>query len=93
MKTEKMTLEQHKALGVQIKQFGTALMQTHVLRVGPKTSRESRAVFRALEHLGRLRNELDNVVRRDFEALKGTEALSKIYYNMSAACYEQWVRA
>ena len=78
----KMTLEQHRELGERVKEFRETLMQSHVMCIGNKTSRESRAVHSALKYIDRMKNQLDNVVCRDFpECLDAT----KIYYGASKA--------
>ena len=81
----KMTLEQHRELGEQIRFFRNILMQKHVLCVGTKSSRESRAVANAIISIERMRNRLDNVVCRDFQECDGRD-LNSIYYGGSAAC-------
>lgn len=78
----KMTLEQHRELGERVKEFRETLMQPQVMCIGNKSSRESRAVANALKHLDRMKNELDNVVCRDFPEC---EDATRIYYGMSAA--------
>lgn len=82
----KMTLNQHRELGEKVKEFREALMQPHVMCVGKKSSRESRAVQSALKHLDKMKSELDSVVCRDFpECVDATQ----IYYGMSSA----WLRS
>ena len=78
----KTTLEQHRKLGEQVKEFRETLMQPHVMCIGNKSSRENRAVANALKHLDRMKNELDNVVCRDFQKSKD---VTQIYSGMSAA--------
>jgi hypothetical protein len=78
----KMTLEQHRELGERVKEFRETLMQPQVMCIGKKSSRESRAVANALKHVDRMKNELDNVVCRDFPACKDA---TQIYYGMSEA--------
>ena len=78
----KMTLEQHLELGEKVKEFRETLMQPHVMCIGKKSSRESRAVNNALKYLDRMKNELDNVVCRDFPEYKDA---TRVYYGMSEA--------
>ncbi len=78
----KMTLEQHRELGEQVRQFREVLMQSHVMNVGTKASRECRATSNVLKHLDRMKNVLDSVVCRDFPECKDA---TQIYYGMSAA--------
>ena len=82
----KMTLEQHRELGERVKEFRETLMQPHVMYIGNKSSRESRAVANALKHLDRMKNELDNVVCRDFRECQDA---TQIYYGMSKAWIER----
>lgn len=62
----KMTLEQHREFGMQVKKFRETLMQQHVACVGKKSSRESRSVENVWKQLERMRSALDSVVCRDF---------------------------
>ena len=78
----KMTLEQHRELGERVKEFRELIMQPHVMCIGNKSSRESRAVANALKHLDRMRSELDYLVCRDFQECKDA---TQIYYGMSRA--------
>jgi hypothetical protein len=77
MKKEKMTIDQHIELGREIKNFRACILQSHVMRVGGKTSREYKAVRKALDAVDELRNQLDNVVCRDYMDFKDA---TKIYY-------------
>ena len=76
----KMTLEQHLELGERVKEFRETLMQSHVLGIGRISSRECRAVRRALKHLDLMKSELDRVVCNDF---RGYPDATRIYYGMS----------
>lgn len=76
----KMTLEQHLELGERVKEFREILMQNHVINIGTKSSRESRAVRRALKHLDLMKSDLDSVACRDFP---GYPDATRIYYGMS----------
>jgi len=81
-----MTLEQHRELGERVKEFREILMQPHVMCIGNKASRESRAVHNALKYIDRMKNQLDNVVCRDFRECQDA---TKIYYGMSKAWIER----
>ena len=76
----KMTLEQHLELGERVKEFRETLMQSHVLGIGTKSSRESRAVRRALKYIDLMKSDLDSVACRDFP---GYPDATRIYYGMS----------
>lgn len=78
----KMTLEQHRAFGEQVRQFRETLMQPHILCVETKHSRECRAVEKALKAVDHLKNVMDSLVCRDFPEC---EDKTQIYYGMSAA--------
>ena len=80
-----MTLEQHLELGERAKEFRETLMQSHVIGIGTKSSRESRAVRRALKYLDLMKSELDRVACRDFRDFPDA---TKIYYGMSKA----WIK-
>ena len=76
----KMTLEQHLELGERVKEFRETLMQNHVINIGSKSSRESRAVRRALKYIDLMKSDLDSVACRDFP---GYPDATRIYYGMS----------
>ncbi len=78
----KMTLEQHLELGERVKEFRETLMQSHVINIGTKSSRESRAVRRALKYIDLMKSDLDSVVCHDFP---GYPDATQIYYGMSKA--------
>ncbi|MCG3776457.1 MAG: hypothetical protein JW395_3316 [Nitrospira sp.] len=78
----KMTLEQHRELGERVKEFRETMMQSHVMNVGAKASRECRATSNVLKHLDRMKDVLDSLVCRDFPDL---EDATRIYYGMSEA--------
>ena len=73
----KMTLEQHRELGSKIKEFRDVLFQQHVMCVGTRASRESRAVENATKKLDAMKCALDSVVCRDFPEC---EDVTRIYY-------------
>ena len=77
-----MTLEQHLELGERVKEFRETLMQSHVISIGRITSRECRAVRRALKYLDLMKSEFDRIACRDF---RGYPDATKIYYGMSKA--------
>jgi hypothetical protein len=76
----KMTLEQHLELGERVKEFREILMQNHVINIGTKSSRESRAVRRALKYIDLMKSDLDGVACRDFRDYPDA---TRIYYGMS----------
>ena len=76
----KMTLEQHLELGERVKEFRETLMQNHVINIGTKSSRESRAVRRALKYIDLMKSDLDSVACRDFRDYPDA---TRIYYGMS----------
>ncbi len=78
----KMTLEQHLELGERIKEFRETLMQSHVINIGTKSSRECRAVRRMPKYLDLLKSDLDSVACRDFRDYPDA---TRIYYGMSKA--------
>jgi hypothetical protein len=83
----KMTLEQHLELGERVKEFRETLMQSHVLGIGRISSRECRAVRRALKYLDLMKSELDRVACRDF---RGYPDATRIYYGMSKKWIERF---
>ena len=78
----KMTLEQHLELGERVKEFRETLMQPHVIAIGKKSSRENRAVWRALKYIDLMKSELDRVACGDFRDFPDA---TRIYYGMSKA--------
>ena len=76
----KMTLEQHLELGERVKEFRETLMQSHVIGIGSKSSRESRAVWRALKYIDLMKSELDRVACGDFRDFPDA---TRIYYGAS----------
>jgi hypothetical protein len=78
----KMTLEQHLELGERIKEFRETLMQSHVIGIGTKSSRENQAVRKVLKYMDLMKSDLDSVVCRDFRDYPDA---TKIYYGMSKA--------
>ena len=73
----KMTLEQHRQFGEDLKQFRKTMTQKHITCVGKRASRESRAVENALKYLDRLGNAMDSVACRYFYEVKD---VTRIYY-------------
>ena len=82
----KMTLEQHLELGERVKEFRETLMQNHVINIGTKSSRESRAVRRAIKYLDLMKSDLDSVACRDF---RNYPDATRIYYGMSKSYIER----
>jgi len=78
--TMKMTLEEHRQFGETLKEAREAMMKPCVFAVGKKSSREYRAVRRALKNLDEMRNQFDNLVCRDYPECKDA---TRIYYGMS----------
>ena len=77
----KMTLEQHKQFGEDIKRFKELLLLPHILLVeNTKTSRPRKAVWKALKAINQLKDEMDNLVCRDFPS---AENVTQIYYGCS----------
>ena len=82
----KMTLEQHREFGETVKRFREALLQTHIINVATKASRESRAVQSLFKSLDRLKHRLDSMVFNDFPGCKDAK---DIYYGPSRNWIEQ----
>lgn len=76
-----MTLDQHRELGKRLAEFRRTLMQSHVINVGTRASRENLAVMKALRSVERLQNVLDSRVCREFFDL---EDAAKVYYGLDA---------
>ena len=85
----KMTLEQHLELGEQIKEFRETLMQYHVINIGTKSSRENRAVRKALKYVDLMKSDLDGVVCRDFRDYPDA---TRVYYGPSKSWHAREVR-
>ena len=83
----KMTLEQHIELGERVKEFRETLMQSHVINIGCKSSRESRAVRRALKYIDLMKSDLDSVACRDFRDYPDA---TQIYYGASKKWLERF---
>jgi hypothetical protein len=85
----KMTIEQHLELGERIKEFRETLMQSHVINIGCKSSRESRSVRRTLKYIDLMKSDLDNVVCRDFPDFPDA---MQVYYGASKKWIERHSR-
>ena len=77
IKRTKMTLDQHREFGSQVKVFRRRLMQSHIMNVRNKSSKVFRAVWKAERAIGELCNQMDNVVCSDFPEC---EDATRIYY-------------
>lgn len=80
----KMTLEQHREFGQAVREFREQLLLPHIRCVGTKSSREYRAVAKALKAIDHLKHSLDSVVCNDFPECKDA---TRIYYGAS----DKWI--
>ena len=74
----KMTIDQHRLFAEQTKRYREVLLKT--ISVGTKSSREARAVQKALRGVDHLKNVMDSLVCRDFPEV---EDAHRIYYGPS----------
>jgi hypothetical protein len=81
----KMTLQQHRRFGEQIRRFRELLLEPQLFCIGTKSSPENRAVRNALSSIDHLKHRMDCVLFRDFPNCKDP---NHVYYGASA----QWIR-